>query len=585
MAERVYEKRPLFDFMLQRVKETSQLFGLAEPEAFGKWFIDMYYLSPREVFVSGGSKDGKVDTFFTTDDGISVQHHILNSKFTKEYNKRAPRSFYDEMIAFWRAFDDKAARSGYLEKAVKPELRAPYSKLFDRFDDGAASLMFLTNCKRNDNQSDVVDNLPIRVFYLDDLIQHMVDDIDICMPRTPSMTLTGINAVLSPEKKDTEVSTSIVFARVIDFINYMRDDTYDLLFARNVRLDLGRAKPTNKAIRETFKESPKEFAFSNNGITMLCEKHTHDPGSKELRVENPRIVNGSQTLHSVRDVANPSANARVMVRIIEIPPLRGDDLSQQVARKKDVINKISIRSNQQNPIQKWNLVANDDFQLGLYRFFRRQDLFYERRDKEWNFRSRQLRSVGIKRGPTIKALAQLIASYHWDDKKLGPAVSKVGVGELFDGSAYDRIRATPPELAYQIWMVHSIVEDCHKHLVNGERYIESLRGHSKQALFALVAKVLSSAGAGWDEAEFTALLEDHYESWYEVEDRWKRLTKGCLQYIYHDYKAAARVWKRKQQEDLNFNNYFKAPALVGRMFSGGSPRPLVKLARKVLNWP
>ncbi len=62
MSSQVYEKKPLFDFMLQRVKETSQLSGLPEPEAFGKWFIDMYYLSPREVFYSGGPRDGKVST-------------------------------------------------------------------------------------------------------------------------------------------------------------------------------------------------------------------------------------------------------------------------------------------------------------------------------------------------------------------------------------------------------------------------------------------------------------------------------------------------------------------------------------------
>src|SRR5438067_1332693 len=101
MSTNVYEKKPLFEFMLQRVKETSQMTGLEEPEAFGKWFIDMYHLSPRDTFVSGGSKDGKVDTFFTTDDSVSVHHHVLNSKFTKEYNKLAPRSFYDQITALW----------------------------------------------------------------------------------------------------------------------------------------------------------------------------------------------------------------------------------------------------------------------------------------------------------------------------------------------------------------------------------------------------------------------------------------------------------------------------------------------------
>jgi hypothetical protein len=584
MCAQTYEKKPLFDFMRERIKDMGKMFGREEPQAFAQWFINMYYLAPTDVFISDGSKDGKVDAFFKTDDGISVLHHVINSKFTREYDKLAPRSFYDEIIAFWRAFDDKNTRPKYLENAVKAELRPRYWKLFERYDAGSADLMFLTNCRRSDNQYLQVEDLPVKVFHLDDLIQHMVDDIDICMPRTHSMILTGISHVLSPDMKDTEVPTSIVFARVVDFIKYMKDDPYDLLFARNVRLDLGREKPTNKAIHDTFSGNPKEFAFSNNGITLLCEKHTHASGTKELTLENPRVVNGSQTLHSVRDVPNPSTNARVMVRIIEIPPLRGSDLSEQIAKKKGVINKISIRSNQQNPIETWNLVANDDFQLSLYRYFRRKNLFYERRAKEWDYRSRQLKSVEINRGPAIKALTQLIASYKWDDKKLGPVTAKKGVGELFNGKAYEHIRTTPPELAFQIWLAADIVDYSFKLLAQGSRYIDSLTGHSKQALFALVAKTLTSAGANWESPGFTALLEQQWTEWTQkLENRWKKLTKASIKHIYHHYRKAAKLHREREGYELTLNNYFKTPSGVGSIFAKPTPKVLRTLARNVLN--
>ena len=58
-----------------------------------------------------------------------------------------------------------------------------------------------------------------------------------------------------------------------------------------------------------------------------------------------------------------------MVRIIEVPPSTNHDLPQQVEQRKAVIHKISIRSNLQNPIKRWNLVANDDFQNDLSRYF------------------------------------------------------------------------------------------------------------------------------------------------------------------------------------------------------------------------
>src|SRR6266567_2282340 len=92
--------------------------------------------------------------------------------------------------------------------------------------------------------------------------------------------------------------------------------------------------------------------------------------------------------------------------------------------RKELVRKISIRSNLQNPIKKWSLVSNDDYQQSLARYFRKKKLFYERRTKEWNFRRSELKSRGIRKGPELKWLTQLIASTYWDQKQLGPAIAK-----------------------------------------------------------------------------------------------------------------------------------------------------------------
>ena len=101
------------------------------------------------------------------------------------------------------------------------------------------------------------------------------------MPRTPPISLHSVHGVLAPDKADTEVATSIVFARLIDFLNYMAGDPFDLLFNRNVRVAISLSRSlVNRSIRDTFKHHPREFAFSNNGITMLCEKQHYDPGER-----------------------------------------------------------------------------------------------------------------------------------------------------------------------------------------------------------------------------------------------------------------------------------------------------------------
>jgi hypothetical protein len=160
------DKRELFDFMLDRVKDTQRETGYAEPQAFGRWFLQMYFQSPGNIVVSDGTHDGKVDTFFTTDDRRTVTHHILNTKYTRNHIKQAPAQFYEEVLAFWQVFDNKAGRERFLETSVKAELRPHYRQLFDAFDRGTGRLMFVTNYRRNDNRYSLIEKAPVETFHL-----------------------------------------------------------------------------------------------------------------------------------------------------------------------------------------------------------------------------------------------------------------------------------------------------------------------------------------------------------------------------------------------------------------------------------
>jgi len=320
---------------------------------------------------------------------------------------------------------------------------------------------------------------------------------------------------------------------------------------------------------------------------MLCEKQKYDPGAKELILTNPRVVNGSQTLHSIRDVPHPSDKARVMVRIIQIPPVADNDLAEQVTYKKEIIRKIAVRSNQQNPIKKWDLVSNDDFQLELYRYFRQKGYFYERRQGEWQQRSRGLKNVGtrLRRGPGIKKSTQLIASFYWNKKKLGPAIAKQEVGELFEGETYDLICETPVELVYQIYLVNDDLEGAYWELANSKRYIAYLKGHINLTLLAVVAKTLKAAGADWGKEEFSQLLEKQREQWWGwggYSAPWRKLTKACIDHIVTHYKKEARAVYKAEGYEPTYPHYFKNQSYVAKILNAPIPGTLTKLARKVL---
>lgn len=576
-------KSDLFDFMLERVKATQNQHLEAEPQAFGRWFAELYFMNPRDLIISDGSKDGKIDLFFATDNGKAVTHHVLNTKFTKEFNKIAPPAFYQEIKYFWQAFENRAARADYLEKAVKTELRPHYRRLFERYDNGATELMFVTNHRRNDAHWEQVKRIPVKVFHMDDLIQFLVDDIDGAMPRTPAIRLNAIHSLLPANQEDAEVPTSIVFARLIDFIRYMEGDPFDLLFNRNVRvaISISRSK-VNKAIRDTFAEHPKEFAFSNNGITMLCEKQHYDPGEKVLTLDNPRVVNGSQTLHSIRDVANPAQNARVMVRIIEIEPPLGDALDEKIRQRKEVIGKIAVRSNQQNPIKSWDLASNDDYQLSLFRFFRNKGFFYERRDREWRLRNRQLRSLGIEKGPSIKWHAQIIASYYWSRPRLGPAVAK-NVALLFAGDVYDTIRETTPELAYQLFLLDAMLWESRYDLSQKKVYVRNLWTQEYFVLFSLAVRALTENGVKWGRPELTTQFEQlRKETRHDSVRRWGGFSKACIDHILRAFKVQTKRYARQEGKDLTYANYFKSQGALAPIFEARLPGAIKRLGRMAM---
>ena len=268
-----------------------------------------------------------------------------------------------------------------------------------------------------------------------------------------------------------------------------------------------------------------------------------------------------------------------MVRIIETPPLSGRDFPNQAEKRKDVVHKISIRSNRQNDIKKWDLASNDEFQHELARYFRTEGLYYERRRKEWNVRRTELKSVGIVRGPDIKQLTQLIASYHWDSKLLGPVAARRELGQFFDGGEYDKIKSTSPELAYQLYLLETIQGKCVRDLAGSRQYIANLARYMTLALFAMTVRSLQAANAPWGHSGFTKVLEDELGA---PTNLWTRFTKQVIDQIHADLKKDAMRYRRMAGSTLSFVNYFKSQTYVGKVFARALPTKLRMTAKSLL---
>lgn len=568
MKNKVNYKKDLFDQMLISINDLANEENEKPHRIFGKWFSQLYYPNFKECFISDGRGDGKVDFIPEFKKGKKLIHAVINSKYTETYDKLAPPEFYSEAMDFYNFFHNKKNRDQAIER-VRDGLRKKYLLLFEEYDEGDLELLFITTFKRNEKYQRASQKTNLRYIHLDDLIEYYSEFIEGQKPvRIDPLTLSGISTVLSADQTESIVPTSIVFARIIDFVNYMKNDPLELLFARNVRLYLGNTA-SNSAIKSTYQETPKEFVFSNNGITLLCSAHNHNPGQRELIIENPRVVNGSQTLHSIGTATKHDDQARVMVRIIQTPQV-SNDIKENIHKRKDIIHKISIRTNMQNPIKRWDLVANDDFQNSISEFFLKRKLFYERRQKEWKTRKEYFKEIKIKLGINIKGLMQIMACYYYDSKFHGPAIAQGNLGYLFDESAYTKICTTQPFLAFQLYSLYEIKSSITNEFFKRKR--NPVPTYFKFIIFTLFLKDLKALNVLGKESLSTKIDENIFD-----EIKLKDYFTALVNYINTKYETESKKYKKENQIDLSYSTFSKNNAIVNNVVSNYNNKSNIKL--------
>lgn len=211
------------------------------------------------------------------------------------------------------------------------------------------------------------------------------------------------------ENKDrTEVSnrgyvTSVHLYQLVEIYNRIGDK----LFKRNVRYGLNEQLGVDRAIKETLRNSPGEFWFKNNGITILVER----PDFKLDRVEEVllehiseygelhfSVINGAQTITAsaqclyemeydlkelqkngeaeeaakLEERIRKSKNAKVLLRIIHIS--HSAQTAESEADSTREVNEISVALNRQKPIKAEDIAFASPFVVKLAAFLEREQI-------------------------------------------------------------------------------------------------------------------------------------------------------------------------------------------------------------------
>src|SRR5205823_431860 len=170
--------------------------------------------------------------------------------------------------------------------------------------------------------------------------------------------------------------------------------------------------------------NPLSFTLFHNGVTLTAQILDINKSNSMMRMVEPRILNGAQTVmilkqfidqelkksyHKSKSTSRNSKNkgesdtssSEINTITTTHSSLNQDNKSQtalalqkklaevqvlaRVIRTADeeLLKKVTINNNRQNPIMPWNLRANDLIQISYEEFFAKLGIYYERRQNSY----------------------------------------------------------------------------------------------------------------------------------------------------------------------------------------------------------
>ena len=211
-------------------------------------------------------------------------------------------------------------------------------------------------------------------------------------------------------------------------------DMKQRLFEKNIRAGLDSDLAPNQAIKKALKDivinnkvSPEYFTFHHNGVTLFAEKLEAEDGNS--KIIEPRVLNGAQTITTlsrfIEELQKHPNYQEFENRLKEIEVI-GKIITNC---SQEFVTKVTISNNKQNPVESWNLRANDLIQLEFFDKFKKDGIYYERQENAFaNLRDSDLEELEITHHKEIKIrkLAQTFLAIQGEIDKISE------IGKVFE---------------------------------------------------------------------------------------------------------------------------------------------------------
>lgn len=330
-------------------------------------------------YITDGGYDGGLDAVYLNQQGDGRLDVILfQSKYTRDLEKDSnfPANSVEKAVWTIQCIFDCSREYNQLNEKIRSKVAEIQSLILDGNIPYVTFVMVNNGLPWTQEGQNHIDNafknqrqVEFKHWNHDDIIKYVdkAEDID------SNLQFTGTSI-----QQDFNYKRVIIGRVHIEEIYNLMEKYGDNLLEKNIRKFLG-INAINREIRETLLNDDKKhnFFFYNNGITMICEEFRHNALQKEnwlVQTKKLQIINGGQTCKTIYQTMQDNkdkdfSDITVLVRLYAV----GDD--------EDIINGVTLATNNQNPVDMRDLKANNEKQLLLekdaeglgYKYKRKRD--------------------------------------------------------------------------------------------------------------------------------------------------------------------------------------------------------------------
>lgn len=367
-----------YNDLLSQIEKIKDETKLKDYHAFIYWFIEtVYEYNKKRILdsICDGAHDKGIDAILIDD--IEQKIIIIQSKFE---HKGGVRQIKDSEIKLLSTVKGYFSSRKALNAAIKKGNEVTKRLMNEAFEkklppkNYSIQLIFISTHREAPNHDDLIKytlghkHTEFLVYDYDRIILLYKDRQRDFTPPLKPYYLPYKDSDKKIEKIEKTCNSWVITVE-LEQIRTLVNHYGSKLFRKNVRDFLGKSR-WNERIMDTLRDDPNNFWYYNNGITILCDDAFPDPKKRCIRIDNPQIINGCQTVMSVARFEG-DLFGDLLVRVIE-------------SRDHNFIYAVTLYQNSSNPIKKRDLKSNDPVQVRLRREFKLQRYYYEiKRGKEF----------------------------------------------------------------------------------------------------------------------------------------------------------------------------------------------------------